>query len=227
VRGKFDDINALITNVKKIFLKAPSRIRYYKEHCPNLKLPHEPVITRWGTWIKAVVFYCVNYNCIKTVILSLDDNAISVQNCKQLLQEDADLISHLNFVNQYFSFIPDVITSLQTQSLTLPQPLEIFNNAVKKLETVPDYFGIQIYIRDILKRNPVYDRLSEIANAIKISTQTDVTIDVMTKNYNFAPITSCDVERSFSRHKDILSSKRHNFTAENLEKYVVVYCNQF
>jgi hypothetical protein len=36
----------------------------------------------------------------------------------------------------------------------------------------------------------------------------------------FAPVTSCDVERSFSKFKDILTSQRSSFIAENLEKYV-------
>jgi hypothetical protein len=38
----------------------------------------------------------------------------------------------------------------------------------------------------------------------------------------FAPVTSCDVERSFSKFKNILTSKRSSFTAENLEKYIVI-----
>ena len=40
--------------------------------------------------------------------------------------------------------------------------------------------------------------------------------------YSFAPVTSCDVERSFSRFKDILTPLRNNFTEDNLEKYAVI-----
>ncbi|PSN51135.1 hypothetical protein C0J52_21614 [Blattella germanica] len=36
--------------------------------------------------------------------------------------------------------------------------------------------------------------------------------------YKYCPITSVDVERSFSAYKLILSDKRHKFTPENLEK---------
>lgn len=35
----------------------------------------------------------------------------------------------------------------------------------------------------------------------------------------------CDVERSFSRYKSVLSDKRCNFTDENLKKYFVSYFN--
>ena len=37
----------------------------------------------------------------------------------------------------------------------------------------------------------------------------------------FFPIASCDVERSFSDYKSILTDKRTSFTPENLEMYVI------
>ena len=39
----------------------------------------------------------------------------------------------------------------------------------------------------------------------------------------FSPITSCDVERSFSDYKSILTDKRTSFTPENLEMHVICY----
>jgi hypothetical protein len=40
----------------------------------------------------------------------------------------------------------------------------------------------------------------------------------------FALTTSCDVERSFSAFKRILSDRRLSMTAENMEKYLLVHC---
>jgi hypothetical protein len=42
-------------------------------------------------------------------------------------------------------------------------------------------------------------------------------------NYKFAPITSCEVEGSFSKYKSILVDNRQCFKIENLEQYIV--CN--
>jgi hypothetical protein len=39
-----------------------------------------------------------------------------------------------------------------------------------------------------------------------------------------ALVTSCDVERSFSAYKLILSDRWLSMTAENMEKYLVVHC---
>ena len=44
--------------------------------------------------------------------------------------------------------------------------------------------------------------------------------------FKFAPLTSCDVERSFSIYKTILTDRRTNFTPENLEMYLVANCHR-
>ena len=41
----------------------------------------------------------------------------------------------------------------------------------------------------------------------------------------FAPITSVDVERSFSTYKNILSDNRRSLVFENIKHYIIVQCN--
>ena len=43
--------------------------------------------------------------------------------------------------------------------------------------------------------------------------------------YSYGPVTSCDVERSFSRYKALLADNRRSFTFDNLRKNFVTYCN--
>ena len=40
-----------------------------------------------------------------------------------------------------------------------------------------------------------------------------------------APITSCDVERSFSKFKLILTERRESFTLENIKYIMIINCN--
>lgn len=56
IRAKFIKVDKLIAEVKKIFLKAPSRVEKLKEMYPNLSIPPEPIITRWRTWLNAVKY---------------------------------------------------------------------------------------------------------------------------------------------------------------------------
>lgn len=43
--------------------------------------------------------------------------------------------------------------------------------------------------------------------------------------FMYAPMSSVDVERSFSVYKNLLSSNRRRFTFENIRKYLIVQCN--
>jgi len=43
-------------------------------------------------------------------------------------------------------------------------------------------------------------------------------------NMKYGPLTSVDVERSFSRYKSILRPNRRTFKFENLQMYVVSNC---
>lgn len=66
IRNSFPLVNKFISAAKKIFLKAPKRIQAYKEML-KIPLPPEPVLTRWGTWIKTVVFYATHFEGITQV----------------------------------------------------------------------------------------------------------------------------------------------------------------
>ncbi|CAN8004528.1 unnamed protein product [Ixodes hexagonus] len=49
LKNNFMDVNELIASAKAVFLKAPSRVRSFKEKLPDVPLPPEPIVTRWGT----------------------------------------------------------------------------------------------------------------------------------------------------------------------------------
>jgi len=49
--------------------------------------------------------------------------------------------------------------------------------------------------------------------------------DIM--RFKYAPITSVDVERSFSRFKNILRPNRRHLTFDNLKEIVIIQCNHF
>ncbi len=57
VRIEYPFVNEWIVSVKRIFLKSPSRNRAFKDAAPQVPLPPEPIITRWGTWIEAALFH--------------------------------------------------------------------------------------------------------------------------------------------------------------------------
>jgi len=46
-------------------------------------------------------------------------------------------------------------------------------------------------------------------------------------HFKYAPITSSDIERSFSCYKNVLSDNRRSFDIENIKKVLIVQCNKF
>lgn len=64
IRGQFTKVDKLISKVKQIFLKCPARVLFFKNRAPNIPLPPEPIITRWGYMAKSclVLLYLFSRN---------------------------------------------------------------------------------------------------------------------------------------------------------------------
>jgi hypothetical protein len=85
IRDNYPQVDLLISKTKKVFLKSPKRIERFRSQCPGISLPPKPVITRWGTWVKAAMYYADHFEAVKGVIDSLDANeAKSISKCQEL-----------------------------------------------------------------------------------------------------------------------------------------------
>jgi hypothetical protein len=43
--------------------------------------------------------------------------------------------------------------------------------------------------------------------------------------FKYTPVASCDVEKSFSRYKVLLSNNRKSFQFDNFKMHVIIHCN--
>jgi hypothetical protein len=101
IRGNYPDADILISNVKKIFLKAPLSVEKFKQEAPSLSLPPKPVLTRWATWLDAAMYYCENYSTIEKTVSELDNNeAPSIKFVKELFS--SDLSGKLAYIKSKF-----------------------------------------------------------------------------------------------------------------------------
>jgi hypothetical protein len=83
-RRRFTKVDKLISKVKQIFLKSPARVFFFLNRAPNVPLPPEPIINRWGTWLRAASYYCTYLQEIKNIVLELNQNdAISIKKLKK------------------------------------------------------------------------------------------------------------------------------------------------
>lgn len=227
VRSMYPDVDLLISTVKKIFLKAPSRVAVLKQNYPELCLPPQPVITRWGTWLEAAQYYCDNFNEIKDVVSKLDPDSAKPIQIATYLMDKHGLKNDLAYISSNAVFLALTITKLEAQNISLVDSVFIVKDAIKKLEETKGENGNQIKkkMNDCLEKNPGWKDVKLIADihaGNEVNGQFDVDLTPMDiASFKYAPITSVDVERSFSRYKIILRPDRRHFTFENLKYHVI------
>ncbi|VVC34539.1 Ribonuclease H-like domain,Domain of unknown function DUF659 [Cinara cedri] len=72
ISSNLQDVNKLISCLKKTFLKSPYRTQMFKTLAPGIRLQPEPVITQWGTCLNAVNYYCEHFSYVKKVVIELN-----------------------------------------------------------------------------------------------------------------------------------------------------------
>ena len=116
VRSMFDDVNALVSNGKSIFLKAPARVTIFREKAPGIPLPPQPVLTRWGTWIAAVQYYSEHIAEFPSVVYALKViEAVSIREVRKLLEKPS-LKDDLAFIAAHLCCLPNAIEQLEAKA---------------------------------------------------------------------------------------------------------------
>jgi hypothetical protein len=85
-------------------------------------------------------------------------------------------------------------------------------------------------MENVLSKNIGLKILKQISSILSrsISTMDGLPEDLSTNElifYKYAPITSVDVERSFSVYKNLLSHNRRSFKLENIKMHLIIQCN--
>lgn len=186
IRLEFSKVDKLILNIKKVFSKAPYRIQYFKTIAPFLPLPPEPVLTRWGTWIKAANYYCEHFETIKSIINNFDDDdAVSIKKAKQYLA-DKSIETQLIFIKSNFGFLPDLITKLEKQGVSLADAISTVEEAKEKLINIRGEMGKKIKIKTeaVFTKNRGYQTLTKISNIIN-GEEDDMPEDLRTNDITY------------------------------------------
>ncbi|PSN41463.1 hypothetical protein C0J52_21691, partial [Blattella germanica] len=232
IREQFPEVNTLISTTKKVFVKTPVRVNAYREKLPEHPRPPEPILTRWGTWVSAALFHADNFSAVKEVVCSLNLNdSLAIKSSQDTFKNET-IQRDLAIIKAHFKIIPRAIQKLETCGLSLHASISIFEEVKSELECAPPQYEeiLSVKLSSILQI-PIlifYAPLTSISvNKYLQGNSVELPEEIppeLVSAYKYCPITSVDVERSFSAYKLILSDKRHKFTSENLEKIMIVYC---
>ena len=192
---------------------------------PDLALPPKPVVTRWGTWLQAAAYYADHFEEVKLVVDALDPNeAASITEVQNDFRNN-DVRNYLTYIKANFSNIPKIIQQLECRTLTAPDSWHIF---CKLIESLPQTEVVQQKVKSVLARNkglqcflPILSIIDPSCPSLSIQCKQVPNLQpVALAAYKYAPFTTVDVERSFSRYKNVLRSNRHGFSKQNLRKYM-------
>lgn len=224
IRLQFSLVNNLISNGKRIFVKAPLRVQGFKENFPDTPLPPEPVLTRWGTWLNAALYYATNLENFQKFVSELpESSSAAIKECKEILKNTL-IGQQLSYIKANFSYVPSSIENLEKRYMPLAESVKIINNFSKKTLEVQGSVGIIVNnkLKDILDKNQGFHTLAKFSEVLLGMEVQEVDTNVPIHIYKFAPITSVDVERSFSIYKQVLNDRRQSLKMENLEKYMII-----
>jgi hypothetical protein len=133
----------------------------------------------------------------------------------------------LAFIQANFGAIVTCIKRLEAQGLTINESALILHEVYQAVKDTPGECGdvLQTKIRNVLDNNPDFGTISKIGKILDGENvpNFDMSPDIIA-HYKYAPLTSCDVERSFSMYKNILSDNRSRFLSENLEMHLICAC---
>ncbi|KAL4083875.1 hypothetical protein QTP88_029191 [Uroleucon formosanum] len=186
IRDEFSNVDLLISNTKKVFLKAPSRVAFY---------------------------YGKNFDKVKEVIDTFNPNdAKSIQNAQQLFNDNS-IKNELSIILSNFQCITDTITCLEKSGINLGKSLELVQNVENKLSEGGR--GIEfskVKLSKVLSKNPGLSQIKKISEIIsgEIRNDNEDLAELSPEDiscFKYAPIVSADVERSFSKYKEINTEK--------------------
>lgn len=161
------------------------------------------------------------------MLLNADDST-NIASAQNILQSNT-LLGDLAYIKTHFGSLSNCITKLESGGVPLTDSIALTSSMLQGLHAAPGPCGqvISKKIDDVLKRNPAFEDIVKVGKILSgentLATEIQISGNFWSK-FKYAPVTSCDVERSFSAYKLILTDKRHNLTIENLEKTIIVYC---
>ncbi|XP_043064731.1 uncharacterized protein LOC108093574 [Drosophila ficusphila] len=177
IRTKYSNVNNLISNVKNIFAKAPLRRQKFAQAFPNIPLPPRPIITRWGTWIEAAIYFADHFEETRSIINSFDaDDAESIRAAQDLLAMPSFKID-LAYLKRNYSCIVTALNSIQSQKIFVPDGIDLFLKVGVQLKKGNDSVICQKF-DSVSNKNPGLRILQDISrmlagNLIHSSTEGD------------------------------------------------------
>lgn len=117
------------------FSKAPTRVEAFRAIALGVPLPFDPVVTRWGTWLRAAFYYAAHFDDVSAVVASFDSSdAASIAICQELFQKPF-IKAQLAFIKTHFFIVAETILALEKRGVQL---IKSFSHIISLRQTIRD-----------------------------------------------------------------------------------------
>jgi hypothetical protein len=143
---------------------------------------------------------------------------------------ESSLTCDLTYIKENFNCLIEIITKLETNAMLLFNSLNLIDSTLSQMRESHGIAAEKVLnkFNNVLTKNSGFNKIKAISDVINGSKNSVLDLQLTPEeiaSLKFASISSCDVERSFSRYKIILSDKRMSFTKTKLKYYLIVNCN--
>lgn len=135
---------------------------------------------------------------------------------------------NLAFIYSNYDLLVSTIAELEKRRLPLQHNLSLVEKLPSVLEKVQGAIGRQVFEKctAVLSKNPGWDtvrKINKVFSGEQFEKPDDWKYDVTDMvAFKYAPLTSCDTERSFSAFKNTLSDKRTSLTVQHIKMHLVI-----
>jgi hypothetical protein len=131
---------------------------------PGIPLPPQPIVTRWGTWLNAAIYYAENLSFIERVVESLDkEDSVAIAEAQEVLASNT-IRREVAYICANFKSIPSSIEKLESKNINLTESLRIIESLKVHLESCEGVVAIAVLekLNRILAKNPGYEAMQRI-----------------------------------------------------------------
>lgn len=204
IKNKYNHVDKLIATMKLLVHKNQTRKLQFKE----VGAIPEPIITRWGTWLSAAVFYAENFTFVQEKIKQMNEPGLLFSKASEAINHD-EVKKELEEIYEKYAHLEKTIYEVVREDFSIAEAAEL----VKKLSFRNDDIGLEKYI----------EKRMDAVDYKEIDKINDIKIKVLLKN---CPCTTISIERSFSMLGKVVT-KDKTFLPKNTKAYMMLYYNKF
>lgn len=205
-------VNKFFANQKAWFKNSNKRKSEFKRKTKLSLIPF-PIKIRWASWLKCANYHRLNFDKVRDYFMDIkmSNEPARLKTMKKILSGTKLGTDILDVTDKYGS-IPSIITKLEGANLKRNAQLDLLES-VKQLIAGTSHFQM---LMSSLDKNPDFVKFNSDENSMS---------DRVKRTY--APLTTCNVERSFSIYRCLFRDNRTNLTTTNLGHMMVAKYNNF